>query len=157
MDVFVGLSSTGGLDKWGWCSSGAAGTMAPLRGETPQEESVRQIIALAALVAGCAGTLDKSEDFDRHRYSALVQPFDRPGTIYFDVIFSADFPADDPAADATRMAWLRGWLEQRRLCPAGHEVAVRRPFDYLEDNPAGFQQRWEIRCLTPGGKSPGAR
>ena len=113
---------------------------------------MRQIIALAVLVTGCAGTLDKSEDFDRHRYSELIQPRDRPDRIYFDVNFSADFPADDPAADATRMAWLQGWLEVRHLCPAGHEVAVRRPFEYLEDNPAGYQQRWEIRCLAAPGK-----
>jgi len=113
---------------------------------------VRQIIALAVAVAGCAGTLDKSEDFDRHRYSELIQPRDRPDRIYFDVNFSADFPADDPAADATRMAWLQGWLEVRHLGPAGHEVAVRRPFEYLEDNPAGYQQRWEIRCLADPGK-----
>ena len=113
---------------------------------------MRQILALAVLVAGCAGTLDKSEDFDRHRYSQLIQPRDHPDRIYFDLSFSSDFPADDPAADAARMAWLQGWLEQRHLCPAGHEVAVRRPFDFLEDNPGGYQQRWEIRCLTAPGK-----
>lgn len=107
---------------------------------------MRQILALAVLVAGCTGALDKSEDFDRHRYSQLVQPYDRPDQIYFDVIFSADFPADDTAADAARMAWLQDWLGQRHLCAAGHEVAIRRPFNYLESNPAGYQQRWEIRC-----------
>ncbi len=111
-----------------------------------------QILALALLVVGCASALDKSEDFDRHRYSQLVQPFDRPGSIYFDVIFSAAYPVDDPLADARRTAWLAGWLTQRRLCAAGHEVVIRRPFDYLEDNPAGFQQRWEIRCLAIPGK-----
>lgn len=115
---------------------------------------MRQIIAvvapLAIMVAGCAANvMDKSADFDRHRYSQLTQPFDRPGKIFFDVIFSPDYPADDPAAEAARMAWLKGWLDQRRLCGAGHEVAERRPFDYLEDNPAGYQQRWEIRCVLP--------
>jgi len=113
---------------------------------------VRQILVvaavLAAVLAGCAGTMDKSVDFDRHRYSRLVQPFDKPTEIYFDVIFGADFPADDPAADQIRTVWLATWLKQRHLCPAGHEVLQRRPFDYLEDNPAGYQQRWEIRCLS---------
>lgn len=114
---------------------------------------MRQVIALVmapvVLLAGCAANvLDKSADFDRHRYSRIVQPFDKPDKIYFDVLFSADFPADDPAAEVTRMTWLDAWLEQRRLCAAGHEVALRRPFDYLEDNPAGYTQRWEIRCVV---------
>ena len=113
---------------------------------------MREILVMAAVMAevlaGCAGALEKSVDFDRHRYSQLVQPFDRPNEIYFDVIFGADFPADDPAADQSRAAWLDAWLKQRRLCPAGYEVVNRRPFDYLEDNPAGYQQRWEIRCLA---------
>jgi hypothetical protein len=104
------------------------------------------ILAVAVLVAGCTGNLDKSEDFDRHRYSQLTQPRDHPDRIYFDVSFGSDFPADDPAADKARMAWLQAWLKQLHLCPAGHEVTVRRPFDFLEDNPGGYQQRWEIRC-----------
>ena len=110
--------------------------------------SPSQTLALALLVAGCAGTLEKSADFDRHRYSQLVQPFDRGGQIYFDVIFNAAYPADNPVADATRTAWLGAWLAQKRLCAGGHEVTTRRPFEYLEDNPAGFKQRWEIRCQT---------
>jgi hypothetical protein len=122
------------------------------RGKALKEAIVREILVLALVMAlvlaGCAGALDKSVDFDRHRYSQLVQPFDRPNEIYFDVIFAADFPADDPAADQSRAAWLDGWLKQRRLCPAGYEVLNRRPFDYLEDNPAGYQQRWEIRCVA---------
>lgn len=111
-----------------------------------------QVLALAVLAAGCTGSMDKSEDFDRHRYSQLVQPFDRRGQIYFDVTFSAAYPADDPVADAKRRAWLGAWLAQKRLCSGGYEVTTRRPFDYLEDNPAGFQQRWEIRCQTVPGK-----
>jgi len=115
---------------------------------------LRQHIALAmaplVLLAGCAAdVLDKSADFDRHRNSRLVQPFDKPDKIYFDVRFSPEYPADDAAAEAARMAWLDAWLAQRRLCTSGHEVAARRPFDYLEDNPAGYQQRWDIRCVVP--------
>ena len=110
-----------------------------------------QILALALLLAGCAGALDKSEDFDRHRFSQLVQPLGRPGSIFFDVIFSAAYPVNDPVADARRTAWLGGWLAQKRLCAGGYEVVIRRPFDYLEDNPAGFQQRWEIRCRAVPG------
>jgi hypothetical protein len=116
------------------------------------EASLRQVIALTVLLAGCTGTLNRSEDFDRHRYSQLVQPRDHPDRIYFDVSFSSDFPADDPAADKARQAWLQGWLEQRHLCPAGHEVADRRPFGFFEDNPGGYQQRWEIRCLAAPDK-----
>ena len=101
---------------------------------------------LATLIGACTDVLDKSADFDRHRYSQLEQPHDHPDRIYFDVQFSADFPEDNSAADAQRMLWLETWLAQQRLCPNGFEVVSRRPFDYLEDNPAGYQQRWEVRC-----------
>ena len=124
-------------------------------GHQPWEFTVRKILFLILLAAGCASVdrvVDESQDYDRHRYSRLVQPFNHPEKIYFDVAFPTDFPADDPAAEAARMAWLKGWLKQRRLCDAGYEVTVRRPFDFLEDNPAGYQQRWEIRCLAPSGK-----
>ena len=104
------------------------------------------LIMLAGLLAGCADSLEKSTDFDRHRYSQLVRPYDRPDAIYFDVIFSPDYPAEDAAAEAVRLTWLAGWLEQRHLCPAGFEVAERRPFDYLEDNPARYEQRYVVRC-----------
>ncbi len=116
---------------------------------------MRIVVLLAFLAAGCASmdkAMDKSADFDRHRYSRLVQPFDHPDRIFFDVSFSPDFPQDNPAADAARMEWLEAWLRQRRLCSAGYEVSNRRPFDYLEDNPGGYRQRWEIRCVVnPGG------
>jgi hypothetical protein len=116
---------------------------------------MRQVGVLASGVmvalAGCAANvLDKSADFDRHRYSQLVQSRDSPDKIYFDVKFAPDYPAGDPAADQARQAWLDGWLRQRKLCAGGHQVTVRRPFDYLEDNPAGYQERWEIRCADGG-------
>lgn len=115
---------------------------------------MRKVVLLVCLAAGCASmdqAIDKSMDFDRHRYSRLVQPFDHPERIYFDVSFPADFPQDKPAAAAARMQWLAAWLKQRRLCATGHEVVKQRPFDFLEDNPAGYQQRWEIRCIANAG------
>lgn len=102
-------------------------------------------VAVSLLLAGCSG-IEKSTDFDRHRYSQLTTPRDRPGLLYFDVVFPAEFPADDPAADAARMRWLGAWLAQRGLCPDGFEISKRRDFDYLEDNPRGYQQRWEVIC-----------
>ena len=115
------------------------------------------VISSFVSLAGCAAdVLDKSADFDRHRYSRIVQPFDKPDKIYFDVLFGPEYPQDDPAAEDARMLWLQSWLEQRRLCASGHEVSARRPFDYLEDNPAGYQQRWEIRCVVAAPREPAA-
>jgi hypothetical protein len=102
-------------------------------------------LAASLLLAACAG-IEKSADFDRHRYSQLTTPRDRPGVSYFDLMFPAEYPADDPVADAARMRWLGTWLAQRGLCPEGFDVAKRRAFDYLEDNPRGYQQRWEVTC-----------
>ncbi|MBN8279639.1 MAG: hypothetical protein J0M16_03425 [Gammaproteobacteria bacterium] len=130
--------------------------MAPGRGPAvaESEAAVRQVlIPLVVLVlAACtAKTLDKSADFDRHRYSRLLQPFDAPDRIYFDVRFVPDYPAGDATADRAREAWLDAWLVQRKLCADGHAVEKRRPFDYLEDNPAGYQERWEVRCTGAAG------
>jgi hypothetical protein len=102
---------------------------------------------LASLLTACSG-MEKSADFDRHRYSQLTTLRDRPGLMYFDLRFPAEFPLDDPAADAARMGWLGTWLAQRSLCPSGFDVSKRRAFDYLEDNPRGYQQRWEVVCRT---------
>lgn len=107
------------------------------------------ILLLAVLLSGCMDALEKSEDFDRHRFSGLTMPYGSPGTIYFDVKFNADFPEGSAAAEEARMRWLAGWLEQRGLCPAGFDVTERRPFDYLEDNPRGYQQRWTVVCKAP--------
>jgi hypothetical protein len=111
--------------------------------------AVLSVAMIAAGTAGCSDIIGNSPDFDRHRASRLVQPFDRPGIIFFDVAYSPDYPAGNAGADATREAWLVGWLRQRGLCPAGYEVLERRAFGPLEDNPAGYQQRTELRCRPP--------
>jgi hypothetical protein len=110
-------------------------------------------VALAGVVsgaAGCSAPGPRTTDFDRHRYSQLVQPEGPGGPLFFDVTFSADYPRDDPAADAARLAWLEGWLKRRGLCAAGFDVTVRRPFDYLESNPARHDERWAVACRTAG-------
>ena len=114
----------------------------------PRRNVLAMLVVTLAL-GGCTDAIEKSEDFDRHRFSGLTMPYDRPGTIYFDVKFNADFPADSPEAEAVRMRWLAAWLKQRGLCPAGFDVTKRRPFDYLEDNPRGYQERWEVTCRAP--------
>jgi hypothetical protein len=101
------------------------------------------------LVTGCATNIHESEDFERHRNSQLVIPYARPDVIYFDARFSPAIPDADPAAEARRMAWLAAWLEARKLCPAGFDVVDRRPFDFLEDNPARFDIRYEVACKQP--------
>lgn len=115
------------------------------------------VMGLHALSIGaCTDVVNPAADFDRHRYSRLVVPADRPGTVWFDVMFPPAYPADDPVAEATRQRWLSEWLTQRRLCPAGHAVMARRAFLYLEDNPGGYRQRQEVRCAAAGA-GPGGR
>lgn len=108
------------------------------------------LLGLALAAAGCAASGPKTTDFDRHRYSQLAQPEGPSGPVFFDVTYSADYPRDDPQAETARLAWLSGWLKLRRLCPAGFDVVSRRPFDYLEDNPARHDERWEVACRQAG-------
>lgn len=112
-------------------------------------------LVVGAMLAACAAAPRKNTDFDRHRYSQLVQSYARPDQIFFDVAYPPDYPRDDLAAEDARFRWLATWLELRRLCPGGHDVARRRPFGYLEDNPAGFAERWEVACRPPQGSAAG--
>lgn len=117
--------------------------------------SLRKLLAqtalalIVALASACAD-MHKSADFERHRYSQLVVPYDRNDVMYFDVTFNAEFP-DNEAAEATRMEWLKSWLEQRNMCAESFEVVVRRPFDPMEDNPARYDIRYEVKCGTEQG------
>lgn len=108
------------------------------------QSAVMLILAIGVL-GGCLD-IRESADFERHRHSRLFQPYDRPDVIFFDVRFSPDYPAGEPAAEATRQAWLTQWLQQRGLCPAGHEVVEQRPFAYEEDNPGRYDRRYRVRC-----------
>lgn len=109
---------------------------------------------LVLVLAGCAST-DQHSDFDRHRYSQLVLPFDRPGLIFFDVTYSTAWPAGDPAAEEERMRWLAGWLRARGGCAENFEVLRDRPFEWNEDNPRRHDRRYEVRCRVPDA-DPGA-
>lgn len=108
--------------------------------------------ALVLLLAACA-VFDTPADYNRHRLSDITLP--REGVpagdrdlFFFDVTVNAEFPADGQAAEAARMRWLSEWLEQRHMCPSGHEVLRRREFDFMEDNPARRDLRYEVRCRS---------
>lgn len=100
---------------------------------------------LVAMVAGCTA-LDDPTDYNRHRLTEITIPRDRTDIFFYDVTTDAAFPPDDPSAEAARMHWLDLWMNVRAMCPGGHEVVKRRPFDFLEDNPAHHDLRYEVRC-----------
>jgi hypothetical protein len=108
------------------------------------------IAALLGLCAGCA-TMNDTSDFDRHRYSQLVMPYDRPDLLFFDVTLTPGWPDDDDAAEQQRMRWLAGWLRTRGACPDGFEILERRPFGFLEDNPRRHDLRYVLRCKPAAG------
>jgi hypothetical protein len=108
------------------------------------------VIVLCGLIVSSCASINDSPDFARHRYSQVMEPYDRNDVVYFDVTFSPQFPDDDAAAEATRMKWLEGWLEQRKMCgDNGYEIIVRRPFEMMEDNPAHHDIRYEFKCGSP--------
>ena len=112
------------------------------------------ICVLLATMAGCEG-VNQSKDFERHRYSQLSEPYDRDDVVYFDVKFDPNYPGDDPVAESIRMEWLEAWLAQRQMCADGYKIEKRRPFDVMEDNPARYSMRYEVKCqLSAGAAAP---
>jgi hypothetical protein len=114
--------------------------------------SVYKVMPFAAtcmcvILSGCA-SINNSPDFERHRYSQIVEPYDRDDVLYFDATFSPDFPDDDAVAEQKRMKWLEDWLAQRKFCGNGYEIVARRRIDTLEYNPANHDVRYEFKCLS---------
>jgi hypothetical protein len=103
------------------------------------------LLVLFSSLYSCA-SMHESKDFERHRFSQIEVPYDRTDVIYFDVSVTGIYPDNDPVAESKRMEWLNQWMEQRRLCPSGYEVVSRRNFDYMEDNPAHYDLRYEVEC-----------
>ena len=103
------------------------------------------MVLLAVVLVACE-SMHESKDFERHRHSQLVEPYDRNDVLYFDVTFDPNFPDNDPMAEEIRMEWLTGWLAQRKMCPNGYEIEARRPFGMYENNPARYDIRYEVKC-----------
>lgn len=110
------------------------------------------LLAAALALGGCTA-FDTPDTYNRHRLSDVTLPRDGSGAtdaasdiFYFDVTVTAEFPDDNADAEAERMKWLDEWLEQRNMCPKGHEIVKKRKFDYMEDNPARRDLRYEARC-----------
>ncbi|MCK6371584.1 MAG: hypothetical protein L6Q83_09740 [Gammaproteobacteria bacterium] len=110
------------------------------------------LVAGALLAGGCSPTFVTPSTYNRHRYSEITLPRDggQPkagsATFFFDVSLSAEFPEEGEAAEAERMKWLEEWLHQRSMCLAGFEIVNKRRFDFMEDNPARRDLRYEVRC-----------
>jgi hypothetical protein len=112
--------------------------------------------AMATVVLASACTaFDTPDTYNRHRLSEITLPRTGEGTqgggdvFFFDVTVNAEFPDNDAAAEAERMKWLAEWLEFRHMCPTGYEILKKRKFDFMEDNPARRDLRYEARC-KPG-------
>jgi hypothetical protein len=110
------------------------------------------IVAVVTLLGACTA-FDTPENYDRHRLSDITMPRDGGDNFFFDVSITAEFPDNDAAAEAVRMKWLAEWLEIRHMCPTSYEILKKRKFDYMEDNPAHRDLRYEARC-KPGVTKP---
>ena len=105
---------------------------------------------LIGAFAGCAN-VHESKDYERHRYSQIVTPFDRNDVVFVDVKFDPRYPDNNAAAEQQRMQWIAAWLEARQLCGDGFEIAQRRPFGDMENNPARYDIRYEVKCTSATG------
>ena len=100
-----------------------------------------------ATLTGCS-QMHESPDYERHTNSRISQPLDGGDYYWFDVKVTPAMPLESEAAETKRQIWLQTWLLQRRLCPAGYEVIERRPFEFLEHNPARMDIRYKVRCVV---------
>ena len=108
------------------------------------------VVPLLSLYLGaCTDIHEHSIDYDRHRFSQIVVPHNRDDVLYYDVTTNYQYPEDNPQAEQVRMAWLNEWMKKRQLWPHGIEVKDRREFDYMEDNPARHDLRYEVQCKPP--------
>lgn len=128
----------------------AATTFVQSRATVVQAHTVAALL-LTLLLAGCGGmrSIHDSPDFYRHSYSQLSKPLEGGDFYWFDVKLTPEYPADSEAAEAVRMGWLSAWLETRKTCVNGYEIVEKRPFDFLEHNPAQYDLRYKVRCSVP--------
>lgn len=117
------------------------------------------LVAAVMLAAGACTAFDTPDTYNRHRLSDITLPRDGTGVeggasdvFFFDVTVTAEFPDNNATAETERMKWLSEWLVQRNMCPTGYEIVKKRKFDYMEDNPAHRDLRYEARCKSgPAG------
>lgn len=105
------------------------------------------LVAVALMGTGCDRMHD-NRDYERHSNSRISNPLAGGDYIWFDVKLTPALPLDNEMAERQRQIWLQSWLTQRKLCPAGYEIVERRPFEFLEHNPAHMDLRYKVRCLV---------
>ena len=102
---------------------------------------------LITLLAGCAG-MHESKDYKRHTLSQLAPPLEGGDYYWFDVSLTPELPEESETAEALRMEWLAAWLETKKVCRNGYTIVERRPFEFLEHNPANYDLRYKVRCKS---------
>ena len=117
--------------------------MSTFRGSLDQ--AIWASAAALVILSGCTA-FDTPNTFNRHRYSDITEPRDRTDIFYFDATVTPEFPDNNAAGEAERMRWLAEWMVQRHMCATGHEILKKRKFDYMEDNPARRDLRYEVKC-----------
>lgn len=126
-------------------------TLARCRGAAA---SAAAIVAAAALLTSC-DSMHESRDFARHSLSQLSAPLEGGDFYWFDVKLTADMPDDNELAEAQRLEWLATWLQSRSLCMNGYQVMERRPFEFLEHNPARYDLRYKVQCSAAASSAAG--
>jgi hypothetical protein len=106
------------------------------------------LTAAILLLSGCSTDLHDSPDYYRHSLSQLSEPLGGGDYLWFDVMLTPEYPDNNVAAEAARMQWLTDWLATRKICVNGYTIIERRPFDYMENNPARYDVRYKVQCAV---------
>ena len=109
------------------------------------------LLACSFILAACSAmdAAHDSPDYYRHSLSQLSEPLDGGDYLWFDVKLTPEYPDQSEVAEEQRMEWLTAWLEVRKICANGYDIIERRPFDFLEHNPARYDLRYKVRCAPP--------
>ena len=106
------------------------------------------LVIVVLALAACSTSIHDSKAYYRHSLSQLSTPPGGGDYVWFDVKLTPEYPESNEIAEQKRMEWLQEWLEVRKLCANGYEVLERRPFEFLEHNPANYDLRYKVQCVV---------
>jgi len=104
------------------------------------------MVALLAVVGGCALETESRGDFERHNMSLLEVSRQDDSILIFEASTNGAYPEASASAEATRMSWLDDWLEREGYCAYGYDILSRNKLGAGDINFHDMDLRYTLRC-----------